>query len=153
MLKLLYPSFYCEHYLLLRSVTWVFMLDGCSVYYAHLWSKVCIWICERHLVTSKESSNPKISNLHHTCAACSELPSYISTMIGNVYIWPVYKCLYDLLSISYNLHIWNSFALSFSVYLCLSLSIWLFIYVRLSLFRLSLYDLSISFPFYSPFSC
>jgi len=46
---------------------------------AHIWSKSGISICWRHLVTSKESSNPiffrKRHILHHTCAACSEPPS------------------------------------------------------------------------------
>ena len=63
--------------------TMVLILDVCSFYYAHVWSKsdISIW----HLVTSKGSSNPicftrkrPISN--NSCATCSELPSYISTM-------------------------------------------------------------------------
>ena len=36
----------------------VFITDGCSFHYAHTWSKSGISICWRHLVTSKESSNP-----------------------------------------------------------------------------------------------
>ena len=62
-----------------------FILDGCSFYYAHIWSKSGISICWRHLVTSEESSNQiffrgKKTFFHHTCS-CSELPSYISTMM------------------------------------------------------------------------
>ena len=38
----------------------VFITDGCSFHYAHTWSKSGISSCWRHLVTSKESSNPKI---------------------------------------------------------------------------------------------
>ena len=36
----------------------VFILDGCSFDYAHTWRQLGISICWRHLVTSKESSNP-----------------------------------------------------------------------------------------------
>ena len=51
---------------------------------AHIWSKLGISICWRHLVTSTVSSNSifflrKRSILLHTC---SKLPSYISTMIS-----------------------------------------------------------------------
>ena len=35
-----------------------FIIDGCSFHYAHTWKKSGISICWRHLVTSKESSNP-----------------------------------------------------------------------------------------------
>ena len=64
----------------------VFILDGCSFYYAHVWSKSGISIWRRHLVTSKEWSNPifflrKYLFLHQACATCSEQPSYIKTMI------------------------------------------------------------------------
>ena len=41
-----------------RGTSMVFILDGCSFDYAHTWSKSGISICWRHLVTSKESSNP-----------------------------------------------------------------------------------------------
>ena len=34
----------------------VFILDGCSIHYAHTWSESGISICLRHLVTSKDSS-------------------------------------------------------------------------------------------------
>ena len=48
-------------------------------HYAHIWSISCISICSRHLVISKESSNPiffsrKRPSLRHTYAIC-----YIST--------------------------------------------------------------------------
>ena len=50
----------------------VFILDGCSFHYAHIWSKTGILIRRRHLVTSKEYENPFFSEkkpiLHHTCA-------------------------------------------------------------------------------------
>ena len=64
----------------------VFILDGWSFYYADIWSKKGISICWRHLVTSKESSNPifflgKWPCLHHTCATWNEQPSNIKTMI------------------------------------------------------------------------
>ena len=36
----------------------VFIFDGCSFLYAHIWSNSAVSICWRHLVTSKESSNP-----------------------------------------------------------------------------------------------
>ena len=36
----------------------VFILDGCSFDYAHTWSKSDFPTCCKHLVTSKESSNP-----------------------------------------------------------------------------------------------
>ena len=42
----------------IRQSIMVFILDGCSFHYAHTWSKSGISICWRHLVTSKESSNP-----------------------------------------------------------------------------------------------
>ena len=58
----------------------VFILDGCSFNYAHIWSKKGISICGRHLVTSKGSSSPKKNRkrptLYHTYATCSELPIY-----------------------------------------------------------------------------
>ena len=39
-------------------ISMVLILDGCSFHYAHTWSKSGFSICWRHLVTSKESSNP-----------------------------------------------------------------------------------------------
>ena len=64
---------------------WFFIIDGCSLNYAHTWSKSGLSICWRHLVTSKESSNPfffgKRPCLHHTCATLNEQPSNIKTMI------------------------------------------------------------------------
>ena len=70
---------------LYTKLTTVFiLLDGCSVYYAHIWSKSGLSISWRHLVTSKEWSNPIFSGkyllLHHWCATFSEQPSYIKTM-------------------------------------------------------------------------
>ena len=63
----------------------VFRLDGCSFHYARKWSISGISICLRHLVTSKESSirffSRKKTFLLHTRATCSQLPSYISTII------------------------------------------------------------------------
>ena len=41
-----------------RRIPMVFILDGCSFYSAHIWSKSGISIWWRHLVTSKEWSNP-----------------------------------------------------------------------------------------------
>ena len=38
-----------------KEVTMVFIIDGCSLHYAHTWSKSGILFCLRHLVTSKES--------------------------------------------------------------------------------------------------
>ena len=35
-----------------------FILDGCSFNYARMWSKSGISTCLRHLVTSKELTNP-----------------------------------------------------------------------------------------------
>ena len=63
----------------------VFILDGCSFHYAHTWSKSGISICWRHLVTSKESTNPifffgKRPCFHHSCATWNEQPSNIKTM-------------------------------------------------------------------------
>ena len=59
--------------------------DGCSFHYTHTWSKSDISICWRHLVTSKESSNPiffseKRPCLHHTWATWNEQPSNMKTM-------------------------------------------------------------------------
>ena len=60
------------------------ILDRCSENSAHILSKSDISICWRHLVTSKESSNPiflrKRPILLYTYAKCSELPSNISTI-------------------------------------------------------------------------
>ena len=50
--KNLTPNFFHNE----RSM--VFIIDGCSFHYAHTWSNSGISICWRHLVTSKESSNP-----------------------------------------------------------------------------------------------
>ena len=63
----------------------VFILDGCSFHYAHTWSKSDNSICWRHLVTSKESSNPifflgKRPYFHHSCATWNEQPSNVKTM-------------------------------------------------------------------------
>ena len=46
-----------------------FYINGCSFHYAHIWRKSGISICWRY---------PK--KKFHTCATCSELPSYINTM-------------------------------------------------------------------------
>ena len=60
----------------------LFISDGGSFYFAPKWSESGISICSRHLVTLKESPNPKKKPiLHHTCATWSELPSYISSMV------------------------------------------------------------------------
>ena len=73
--------------LMSKNMTVFFILDGCSFHYAHIWSKSGISICWRHFVTSKEPSNPNLSSenpiLHHSCAICSERPSYISTMLSS----------------------------------------------------------------------
>ena len=62
-----------------RNMFWA-TIYGCSFHYAHTWIKSGIVICWRHLVSLNESSNPF---LHHTCATCSELPSYPCTMVGH----------------------------------------------------------------------
>ena len=64
----------------------VLILDGSSEHDAHLWRKLGISICLRHLVTSIELSNPsffsqKTPILLNTCATCSELPTYIRTVV------------------------------------------------------------------------
>ena len=51
----------------------ILILDGSSEHGAHIWSKSGSSICYRHM----DASNP---NMFHTCAICSELPYYISTM-------------------------------------------------------------------------
>ena len=61
--------------------SWVFISDDCSYHYAHISGKSVISICSRHLVILEKLSNPIFSEkpiFHHTCATCSELPSYIS---------------------------------------------------------------------------
>ena len=62
----------------------VLIVDVSSEHGAYIGRKLSISICERHLVTSKESFNAiffrKRSILPHMCGTCSELPSYISTM-------------------------------------------------------------------------
>ena len=73
-------------YLKYGFVPMVFIIDGCSLRYAHTWSKSGISICWRHLVTSKESSNSifffeKRPCLHHTCATWNEQPSNINPML------------------------------------------------------------------------
>ena len=76
----------------------VFILDGCSFYYTHTWSKSGISIWWRHLAISKEWSNPifflgKYLFLHHACTSCSEQPSNIKTMIVTYYIkWITTSC-------------------------------------------------------------
>ena len=59
------------------------ILDGCSFDYAHTWSKSGFSICWRHLITSKESSNPIYFHLHfhHSSAMWNEQPSNIKTMV------------------------------------------------------------------------
>ena len=93
----------------------VLIIDGSSAQGAQIWRNWYISICWRHLVISKKSSNPiffrKRPILFPTCATCSELPSYISTM--------------DIICISFYLYIYIylSFFLfiSFDGCLCLSL--------------------------------
>ena len=46
------------NFVLFNIKNMVFIIDGCSFNCAHTWSKSGISICWRHLVTSKESSNP-----------------------------------------------------------------------------------------------
>ena len=41
----------------MHVIIMVFILDGCSFHYAHIWSKSGISICLGHLDTAKESSN------------------------------------------------------------------------------------------------
>ena len=68
---------------LCNSNLMVFILDGCSYYYAYIWSKSGISICVRHLVTYKESSNPiffRERPHQHTCTTYSVLLNYLSTM-------------------------------------------------------------------------
>ena len=61
------------------------MVAHFTMHNAHIWCKSGISICWRHLVTSKESSNPifffgRRPCLHHTCATWDEQPSNIKTM-------------------------------------------------------------------------
>ena len=60
----------------------------------------------RHLITSKESSNPIFlfgrDLLHHTCASCSKLPSYISSMVSTNLQIPGQKCLNTASSTSFS---------------------------------------------------
>ena len=50
----------------------VFILDGCSFHFAHIWSKLGISICLRHLVSSKESSNPFFSRERPILLLCAQ---------------------------------------------------------------------------------
>ena len=63
----------------------VLILDGSTEHCANIWRKSGISKCVRHSVTLTESSNPNFfrikPTLLHTYATCSELPSYISTMV------------------------------------------------------------------------
>ena len=76
------------------------ILDGSSEHGAHIWNLSGIAIFERHLVTSKESSNPIFLSentfLLHICATCSDQPSYISAMESmvdkRVERWVKYSC-------------------------------------------------------------
>ena len=52
----------------------VFGLDDCSFGFARTWSELGFTICQRHLVTSKESSN-RVS-----CATWSGCTSNLKTM-------------------------------------------------------------------------
>ena len=67
-----------------NSEPMVFMLDVNSKIGAHIWSNLCYSIFVRHLITSNAVTNrifsPKRPIFLHACAACSELPSNISTM-------------------------------------------------------------------------
>ena len=69
-------------------VSMVLILDGNSEHCAQMLSKWGISICLRRSGTSKESSNPSFPRkrliLLHTCALCSELPSYISTIVESI---------------------------------------------------------------------
>ena len=66
-----FPIHFCLFSTFRKFRTMVFILDGCSFDYAHTWSKSGFSIYWRHLVTSKESSNPiffgKEPILLHTC--------------------------------------------------------------------------------------
>ena len=64
----------------------VLILDGNSmVIDERVRSNLCYLICLRHLIRSREVTNPiifrKIRIFHHTCAICSELPSNVRTMV------------------------------------------------------------------------
>ena len=61
----------------------VFIWDGCSFYYADILSKSgiffeCIWLHRKSRQILFLFRKRPI--LHHACATCSKLPSYISTM-------------------------------------------------------------------------
>ena len=65
-------------------VSMVFTLHCSSEHGAHIWIKLSISIWWRHSIKSKESSIRlffrKRPIVLHTCATCSDLQSYISTM-------------------------------------------------------------------------
>ena len=73
------------HYDISTVVIMVPILDDSSEHGAHKWSKVSISICLRHFATPLSNSiffwkRPFILN---SCTTCSELPSYISTLVIN----------------------------------------------------------------------
>ena len=72
------PSIYLATRKREREGIMVLILDGSSEHSAHIWSKSGISICWKHLVTSKESSNPIF---FFGKDLCSKLPSYL-TMEG-----------------------------------------------------------------------
>ena len=62
----------------------VYILDGCSFHTAHIWSKSGIFNLMKSFgyINSRQIRffQEKLPILHHRCAKCSELPSYISAM-------------------------------------------------------------------------
>ena len=72
----------------------VLIVDGISEVGTHVWSDLGYLNCLRHLFRSTEVTK-KRPHLRHTCAASSDLPSYICTMINikpvnsNVQRWQI----------------------------------------------------------------
>ena len=62
-----------------------FIIDGCSFNYAHIWSNQAFRIIKGIWFNRKSL---RIHFLLYTCAACSELPSYISTL-GSLFLLSV----------------------------------------------------------------
>ena len=62
----------------------VLILDANSEIGAHVERKLCHLICLRHLIRSREVTNPEKAIFLHACVTYSELPSNISSMIGGI---------------------------------------------------------------------
>ena len=67
----------------------VLILDGCSELSAQIWSKQ-VFLFVAGICLQRESRRiRKLPILHHMCATCCELPSYIITMVLtiDIYLW------------------------------------------------------------------